>query len=284
MQEYFNNNIYQNIDKKDKLADFESKITGIYKDLFQHIPPGKDAKGGYINISFVESVPEQSWKEQIKLRIIKAIEQLQDNNYRLKDIAILVRDKAEGKEIADFLIDYKNNEQISSKYKYDIISEELLYIRNAPSVQLIIAILKYHINPDDLLNKTFIVHEYLGYVKRKPENYDLHDLFGTYNKNVDSSGDFFPKELISCLKDLKSLSINDLVERITKRAGIDKKITPHTLRHTFASQMKSQGVDVYDLMELMGHTSIRTTANYIGTLVDDRKKDLVAQSAFNCEI
>lgn len=78
-------------------------------------------------------------------------------------------------------------------------------------------------------------------------------------------------------------AVRALVIAIAKRAGIEKNITPHALRHTFASQMKSQGVDAYELMELMGHSNIKTTVHYMGRLVDDRKKALVAKSIYNVE-
>jgi site-specific recombinase XerD len=72
-----------------------------------------------------------------------------------------------------------------------------------------------------------------------------------------------------------------LVKTIAKKAGIEKNITPHTLRHTFASMMKSQGRDAYEIMQILGHNDIRTTMIYLGTLEDDRVEAILEESAFN---
>ncbi len=57
-------------------------------------------------------------------------------------------------------------------------------------------------------------------------------------------------------------SIERLVKRYAKVAGITKRITPHTLRHTFATDMLMAGADVRAVQELLGHASITTTQIY----------------------
>lgn len=57
-----------------------------------------------------------------------------------------------------------------------------------------------------------------------------------------------------------------VLERIvaaqTKKTGIARRVTPHTLRHTFATHMMDAGADMRSIQELLGHESLSTTQRY----------------------
>ncbi len=57
-------------------------------------------------------------------------------------------------------------------------------------------------------------------------------------------------------------SIQRLVQRYGKIAGITKPITPHTLRHSFAASLLSKGTDIESVQSLMGHKNLLTTQVY----------------------
>lgn len=58
-------------------------------------------------------------------------------------------------------------------------------------------------------------------------------------------------------------SIRIMVEKYAKRAGIERKITPHMFRHSFATYLIEEGVDVSCVQQILGHSSIKTTQIYI---------------------
>jgi integrase/recombinase XerC len=61
---------------------------------------------------------------------------------------------------------------------------------------------------------------------------------------------------------LTQRSIGRLVKAYTLRSGIFRKISPHSLRHTFATHLLDSGADIREIQEMLGHASLSTTQRY----------------------
>lgn len=57
-------------------------------------------------------------------------------------------------------------------------------------------------------------------------------------------------------------SLQKSIRAAAKRAGIDKRVTAHTFRHSFATELRKKGYDIRTIQELLGHKDVRTTMIY----------------------
>jgi site-specific recombinase XerD len=64
-------------------------------------------------------------------------------------------------------------------------------------------------------------------------------------------------------KPVQSVYVRNLLKRLAKKAGIEKRMNPHSLRHSFAHDMLNEGIGLQHIQLSLGHSNISTTSKYL---------------------
>lgn len=203
LQNEFNESIDESSDNK--TIELNKKIENAYSRIKQNIAPNKSDEEGHVRVQFIDTTENPDWQTYVLEQIPHSIEELQDKGYQLKDIAILVRTKREGADIANKLLTYKSCNP-DSKYRYDIISDEALYISNSKSIKLVVSLLRYLQNPSDQSLQTLAIHEYYKTKEQLDTSKTIQKYFSIINN--------FPDEITAEFTRIRELPLYEMAESI----------------------------------------------------------------------
>ncbi|EOS69446.1 hypothetical protein C818_02600 [Lachnospiraceae bacterium MD308] len=88
----------------------------------------------------------------------------------------------------------------------------------------------------------------------------LKQYYSQNKEMIKKSGYFFINQLG---RRFSEQSVRNMLKKYTKHAGLDRNITPHMFRHSFATYLIEEGVDISYVQHILGHSSIKTTQIYI---------------------
>lgn len=273
--------------KQKFLEDLEMKnkspqtISGYAKDIrFFH-----QFLEGFINGPvYVEDITEDDIEEYIKdlrrrglqprsqNRYISSIRSMYNYAFKKRIITVNVAQYIENVQYQRKERDFLTIKELELLFSY--IDKELLKIAimTLAYTGLRISELTGLKLPDvDLINKTLKVTGKGNKQRIVPISDTLLEILNHYLKNMHpKNSDFF-----LATKKTGRLSpqyINKILRDSTKESGITKKVSAHTLRHSFASHLIKSKVDVATLQRLLGHTNVRTTSVYLHTDYDQLKE------------
>ncbi|MDH6312686.1 ATP-dependent helicase/nuclease subunit A [Parabacteroides sp. PFB2-10] len=201
LQAMYNEALMESSLNEEERGLFATKILSAYKENSQEVAPPFKIKEGHVRIEFIEEQEEKPWKEEAMERLPSLLERLQDNGYRLSDIAVLTRTNYEGALVADTLLACQE-ERAGNGYRYDIISDDALFVGSSLAVRFVIALLGYLTHPEE-------------------KTYEQMARFSWYAmKGIDDTIEpFFPEEEKSNLLALIPLSLYEMTEGLCRLYG-----------------------------------------------------------------
>ena len=171
-------------------------------------------------------------------------------------------------------------EEVLQQMREDVASDDFLTLRNAVIVLLIYTSgLRLSevaaANVEDIATdfSTIRVIGKGNKMRVQPLIEGLRPIINRYLRFIPTSeGDSKPLFVSESGRRLSHRTIERVVDKILKDAGVQGKSSPHVLRHTFATHLLNQGADLREIQELLGHESLQATQVYTHTDIEKLKE------------
>jgi integrase/recombinase XerD len=118
--------------------------------------------------------------------------------------------------------------------------------------------------PEDIDSSRMLIHVKLGKGMKDryvPLSTQLLEQLRQYWREYKPSNHIFEGTHLG--QPMRRRQIARICEKAAKAAGIGKRVTPHTLRHCFATHLLEAGTDIRILQRLLGHSSLNSTGRYL---------------------
>jgi integrase/recombinase XerD len=106
----------------------------------------------------------------------------------------------------------------------------------------------------------------------------LKEYEDVFQDEINTSGYFFVNR---SGRRLSEQSVRNIIRNHTNAAGIDQHVTPHMFRHTFATLLLEEDVDIRYIQRMLGHSSIKTTEIYTHVALQKQKEILTLKHPRN---
>ena len=204
----FNNRVFEKAAMQASLDTGNPLSVNAYRDVQQQVARRAE---GYVNVKFLLETEEQKWKDAAMEQIPAQLEMLQAQGVSLRDVAILVRRNEEGQQIVGSLLKYRDEGKAKPGCLYDVVSNESLWLDGASSVNLLLAAMRYLLNPDDSISRAQLSYEF---ARQQAPDRPLEEVFSVSRQAIFE--ELLPPAFAQEKGALKKLPLIELTETLIR--------------------------------------------------------------------
>ncbi len=223
-------------------------------------------------LSFIKKKPEDVNETDIKSYLASLIDKYENSSTNLAFSALRFFYETMLKKDLKNIVVPKRDKKMPVVLTKDEIKIMIESARNKKSKLIIKFLYSTGLRVSELVNvkkNDIEIKEKIGWVRKGKGNKDRifilpESLTEELNEIMKAESDIlFP---------VTTRAIQKIVKNTLRRAKITKKVSPHTLRHSYATHLLESGVDIRKIQELLGHSNLQTTQIYTHVSTEELKK------------